>query len=217
MQTELNMQDNLIKNCYFTFNSPLIWKDPSGLKGEKERGDKIMSYESMSMEISNFCSEIYHGILGWFKKKPDTPLIPQPIDDDEGGGGSSGSSGGGASPSDAQNTIHNRNDELNFMNQNSVNPANNFGRNMRGGGGSGGTTSMVRDGSDFDDGSKFTGKIDANFGFISYNYLVGLANNLTLEKSFFEAATYGTIDAEAAAGSRVHHEPVGRRPAAESA
>ena len=30
----------------YAFNSPLIWKDPSGLKGEKERGDRIMGMEN---------------------------------------------------------------------------------------------------------------------------------------------------------------------------
>ena len=36
----------------YAFNSPLIWKDPSGLKSEKERGDKMMGMETAILLIS---------------------------------------------------------------------------------------------------------------------------------------------------------------------
>ena len=76
----------------YAYNSPLIWKDPSGLKSEKEQGDKMMGMETLLLQIANFFVDVTRNMVDNSNKNckcTDT----RPCGCSNGGGSSNGGGG----------------------------------------------------------------------------------------------------------------------------
>ena len=79
---------------HYAFNSPLIWKDPSGLKGEKERGDKILEQEVITIQEGYLIVQyIYDVTDDAIDAKRTYKLLGQKVVGFDLLGGSAGSSG----------------------------------------------------------------------------------------------------------------------------
>ena len=88
----------------YAFNSLLIWKDPSGLKGEKEQGDKMMGMETLLLQIANFFVDVTRNMVDNSNKNckcSDTWACPCANDDKGGGSGGSGGKSKFQSPTEA--------------------------------------------------------------------------------------------------------------------
>ncbi len=156
---------------HYAFNSPLIWKDPCGLKGEKERGDKMMTYTDL-LQVCNIALNTLDFLLNRQadnEKYLDNPLSPFPDHLKDKGGSSGGSAGQSKFQSPTSANLSGSDLPTSGIPK-SENPAGNFGK-------SGGGYSSLGSGNVNHDGIKSISGVVANWNSLSENYRYAYKNN----------------------------------------